>query len=578
MASSAPPRFEPGSFRDPDTRVFHHAGGVFRALTRRALADWQRLAKTRFYRRFSEQGRLVGTREVGERDGLPELAPEWAGVLEHARVPVVSYPYEWSFGMLRDAALLQLDLTLAALDEGMTLKDATPFNVQWIGSRPTFIDIGSFTAYEPGAPWAGYRQFCETYLYPLLLQACRNVPFHPWLRGRLDGITAGECRSLLSACDYLRSGVLAHVYLQAKAQNRYGARDGDVGAELRAAGFGAALIRNNVARLRRMVERLRWTPAQSTWSDYQRTLTYDDADRARKGAFDERAIGDRRRRLAWDIGCNTGIYSRMAADRADYVLALDADHLVVDRLYDSLKAEDRGSILPLVADVADPSPGLGWRGLERRPLADRSAPDLILCLALAHHVVIGRNVPLADFVAWLAGFGAEVVVEIVDREDPMVDRLLRNRCGQAIEYSDAAARELLTRHATRSLAAPDAVRVDARPAPRRRRAPVQAVEGIGREAADVRRCHAGHRAGHHAFWGETLPRLRRNGHGERAGAHAVPAVVGRAGPRRRAGRAGDPRRRQGAACGRPEGLPGPRPGPPVPVAHARERGEVPGQA
>ena len=317
MTSSAPPRFEPGSFRDPDTRVFHHAGGVFRGLTRRALADWQRLAKTRFYRHFSEQGRLVGTREVVERDGLPELAPQWAGVLEHARVPVVSYPYEWSFGMLLDAALLQLDLTLAALDEGVTLKDATPFNVQWIGSRPTFIDIGSFTAYEPGAPWAGYRQFCETYLYPLLLQACRNVPFHPWLRGRLDGITAGECRSLLSARDYLRSGVLAHVYLQAKAQDRYGARDGDVGAELRAAGFGAALIRNNVARLRRMVEGLRWTPAQSTWSDYQRTLTYDDADRA---------IGDRRRRLAWDIGCNTGIYSRMAADRADYVLALDADH------------------------------------------------------------------------------------------------------------------------------------------------------------------------------------------------------------------------------------------------------------
>ena len=130
MTSSAPPRFEPGSFRDPDTRVFHHAGGVFCGLTRRALADWQRLAKTRFYRRFSEQGRLVGTREVVERDGLPELAPQWAGVLEHARVPVVSYPYEWSFGMLRDAALLQLDLTLAALDEGMTLKDATPFNVQ----------------------------------------------------------------------------------------------------------------------------------------------------------------------------------------------------------------------------------------------------------------------------------------------------------------------------------------------------------------------------------------------------------------------------------------------------------------
>ena len=444
--SGPPPPYEPGSFRDPDTRVFLHREGVFRALTPRALADWKRLAETRFYRRFTDEGRLIATREAAPADDLPALDPKWAAVLEHARVPVVSYPYEWPFGMLRDAALLQLDLTLAALGEGMTLKDATPFNVQWIGARPAFIDIGSFTAYEPGAPWAGYRQFCETYLYPLLLQAYRNVPFHPWLRGRLDGITADECRSLLSGRDRLRPGVLAHVLLQARAQARFADADADVGAELRAAGFGAALIRSNVSRLRRTVARLRWAPARSAWSDYQRILSYDDADRDRKRAFVERALRARRRRLVWDIGCNTGIYSRLAAEHADYVLALDADHLVIERLYESLEAEDRASILPLVADVADPSPGLGWRGRERRPLADRGVPDFILCLALAHHVVIGRNVPLADFIAWLAGFGAEVVVEIVDRGDPMVERLLRNRRGQAIEYSDAAARALLERH------------------------------------------------------------------------------------------------------------------------------------
>ena len=444
MEASAPPRFESGSFRDPDTRVFHHDGGVFRALTERALADWTRLASTRFYRRFTDEGRLIGTR-VADRADFPGLAPKWVAVLEHARLPVVSYPYEWTFGMLRDAALLQLDLTLAALDEGLTLKDATPFNVQWVGSRPTFIDIGSFTPYEPGAPWAGYRQFCETFLYPLFLQAYRNVPFHPWLRGRLDGITAAECRALLSGRDCLRAGVLTHVHLQAAAQARYEAAAGDVGADLRAAGFNAALIRNNVARLRRTVERLRWTPARSTWSDYQRILTYEDVDLDRKAGFVRRVLEARRWPLVWDIGCNTGVYSRMAADQADYVVALDADHLVVDRLYDALGKEGRKTVLPLVADIADPSPGLGWRGQERRPLPERGAPDLILCLALAHHVVIGRNVPLADFVDWLAGFGAEVVVEIVDRGDPMVERLLRNRRGQAIEYSDAVARAELTR-------------------------------------------------------------------------------------------------------------------------------------
>lgn len=439
---SGPPRFDPGSFRDPDTRIFHHDGAVFRALSARALADWRRLADTRFFGRLSAAGRLIGTRETNGR-ALPELGAAWAAVLEHERLPVVSYPYEWSFGMLQDAALLQLDLIRAALDEGMTLKDATPFNIQWIGSRATFIDIGSFTAYEPGAPWAGYRQFCETFLYPLLLQAYRNVPFQPRLRGRLDGMSAAECRSCLSLRDYLRPGVLAHVYLQAKAQARYEDSDVDVGEALRAAGFGAGLIRNNVSRLRRTVEGLRWTPARSAWSDYQRTHTYDDADLERKTGFVRRALRTRRWSLVWDVGCNTGVYSRLAAGHADYVLALDADPVVVERLYRALRDEARSTILPLVADVGDPSPGLGWRGRERRPLDDRGAPDLLLCLALAHHVVIGRNVPLADFVAWLASFEAEVVLELVDRGDPMVERLLRNRRGQAIDYSRAAAEAAL---------------------------------------------------------------------------------------------------------------------------------------
>ena len=441
---------EPGSFRDPDTRVFYHDGAILRGLSERALADWTRLAATRFFARFSEAGLLIPTRQVslpGEALPAPGTgAKEWAAVLEHERVPVVSYPYEWPFGMLRDAALLQLDLTLAALDEGMTLKDATPFNVQWTGARPTFIDVGSFTSYAPGDPWAGYRQFCETFLYPLFLQAYRDVPFHPWLRGRLEGMTAEQCRNCLSLRDWLRPGVLAHVVLQAKAQTRYEGTDADVRGELRDAGFGAALIRNNVARLRRTVEGLAWAPARSTWSAYQDEHSYDEAEVDHKQAFVRRIASARRRALVWDIGCNTGVYSRIAAEHADYVLALDADQLVIDRLYAALKEdEDCRNVLPLIADVADPSPGLGWRGAERRPLADRARPDLILCLALMHHVVIGRNVPLDDFVAWLAEFGAEVVLEFVHRNDPMVERLLRNRGDQAIVYSADAVGAALAR-------------------------------------------------------------------------------------------------------------------------------------
>ena len=438
-------RFDTGSFRDPDSRVFHHNGAAFRCLTARALEDWERLAATRFQARFMADRRLVPTRLVTDTGSLPPLAPRWVAVLEHELLPVVSYPYEWSFGMLKDAALLQLDVTRAALDEEMTLKDATAFNIQWCGARPTFIDIGSFTSYVAGEPWAGYRQFCETFLYPLLLQAYRNVPFHPWLRGSLEGITAEQCRALLSGRHLLRPGVLAHVYLQAKAQARYEDTPGDVRQELRAAGFGAALIKHNIDRLRKSVERLRWEPRRSTWSEYQREHSYEDADLQRKVAFVEAVLARRRWPQVWDLGCNTGNYSRLAAKHADYVLALDADQVVVERLYRSISDDGPGNVLPLVADLADPSPGLGWRGRERRPLEDRGAPALILCLALVHHLVIGRNIPLDAFVDWLAQFGAEVVLEFVGRDDPMVDRLLRNRRDQEIDYSEAAVAAALGR-------------------------------------------------------------------------------------------------------------------------------------
>ncbi len=439
-------RFDAGSFRDPDTRVFHFNGSVYRCLSARAVADWQRLAGTGFYERFAADRRVIPTRQVTDSEALPPLDGRWAAVLEHERLPLVSYPYEWSFGMLKDAALLQLDLTRAALDEDMTLKDATAFNVQWLGAQPTFIDIGSFTAYAAGEPWAGYRQFCETFFYPLLLQAYRNVPFHPWLRGSLEGITAEQCNALLSGRDLLRRGVLAHVYLQAKAQARYDDTPGNVRQELRAAGFGAALIKHNIERLRQTVARLQWDAGRSTWSEYQREHTYDDTDLRRKTEFVDRVLASRRWPLVWDIGCNTGNYSRIAAGHAEYVLALDADHLVIERLYQSLKADGPTNVLPLLADLADPSPGLGWRGRERLPLGDRGQPALILCLALIHHLVIGRNIPLEDFVAWLAQFGGEVVLEFVGPEDPMVERLLRNRQDQEFDYSAEAVGAALERH------------------------------------------------------------------------------------------------------------------------------------
>jgi hypothetical protein len=436
--------FEPGSYRDPDARVFRRNGSVFRCLNARALEDWRQLRATAFFSRHTADGTIVQTEEA-DRATVPELDDQWVALIRHAPVPFISYPYEWSFGMLKHAALLQLDLTLAALSEGMTLKDATPFNIQWIGARSTFIDVGSFTRYTPGEPWAGYRQFCELFLFPLLLMAYKNVPFHPLMRGRLDGIPADTCKALMSSRDALRPGVLTHVFLQSSAQARFADSRRDIRRDLRAAGFGAALITHNIRRLRRLIERLEWKAAASTWSEYESQHSYDETDRLQKEAFVRHVSATRRWGLVWDLGCNVGVYSTIASQHADYVVALDADHLVIERLYRSLRDEGHTAIVPLVGDLADPSPGLGWRGEERRPLVDRGTPDLILSLALIHHLVIGRNIPLPDLMQWLAGFGADLVIEFVGPADPMVQRLMTNRAGQSIDYSQPTFEAALNR-------------------------------------------------------------------------------------------------------------------------------------
>ena len=439
MTAAGRTEYEPGSFRDRSARVFFGEDGrVYRALTAPALEDWDALSATRLFRTFTGDGRLVSTeRAPDEASRLAALGGAWAAVLRHQTIPFVSYPYEWSFSMLKDASLLQLDLLLAALDEGLILKDGTPYNVQWNGTRPVFIDIGSIARVRPGEPWAGYRQFCRQCLYPLLLQAYKNVSAQAWLRGSLEGISAEACSRLMSARDLLRPGVLTHVYLQAQAEARTATATRNVKDELKRAGFSQALIKANVQRLRKLVGGLEWGQQRSVWSEYADRNTYQPEESEQKAAFVQRAAAARPRGLVWDLGSNTGRFARLAAAHARHVVAVDADELSVERMYRGLKADGVSNVLPLVGNVADPSPGLGWRGRERLPLPDRGRPDLVLCLALIHHVVLGANVPLDEFIEWLAGLGGEVVIEFVGRADPMVEALLRHKEDLFDDYDHA---------------------------------------------------------------------------------------------------------------------------------------------
>ena len=417
--------YEPGSFRDPDSAVFTADGKVLRGLSGRAADDYERLSGTSFFPRLVGSGQIVRTAvHEGDAPPSPRGAP-WTRVLEHERVPVVSYPYEWPFAMLREAASLQLDVLIAALGEGISLKDGTAYNVQFFGSRPTFIDIGSF---EPASgPWPGYRQFCQTMLFPLMVQAHLGVPFQPLLRGSIDGLTPSQVAGMFSGLRRFRKGVVRNVTLHSVLERRVTTASEQVKSELKDSGFSADLAKATAKNLAKLVSGLEVARRGSTWSDYRDTCSYSDADAEAKQAFVRSAIAGGDAGLVLDLGANDGVYSLLAAEQADYVVAVDGDEMVIDRLYRRLRAERNENVLPLVMNLVDPSGGVGWRNRERAAFADRVRPDVTLALALVHHLAIAANVPLPEVVSWLRSFGGRLVVEFVHVDDVQVQRLLANK-------------------------------------------------------------------------------------------------------------------------------------------------------
>ena len=414
---------DPGSFRDPSGFVFWRGGRPYRQIQSRFATEWDAFAGSPLERRLIERGRLL------PYEPAPLELAQGAGahaVIAPERIDFVSYPYEWTFGELKDAALLTLDAELDALADGWTLRDASAFNVQFRDGRPVLIDSLSFEPHEDGVPWVAYRQFCEHFLAPLALMARVDVRFGNLLRTEIDGIPLDLAASLLPSRTRLNFGLLSHVHLHARSQRRHAANE-DEGVAARGARIARSRLIGLIGNLRSTVKGLDWTPAGTEWSDYADHTSYGDAATASKAGLVEAFVREVAGPRAWDLGANTGRYSRIAADAGKRVLAFDIDPAAAEQHYRALKGEGRTDILPLVQDVANPSPGLGWAGRERRSLLERADPDVILALALVHHLAISRNVPLPMLLGLFADLAPWAVVEFVPREDPMVRRLLAAR-------------------------------------------------------------------------------------------------------------------------------------------------------
>jgi ribosomal protein L11 methylase PrmA len=417
--------FEPASFKDPAGRVFYHDNWVGRTLSAEARQIFEAASNAGLIRSLVDANELASTELVPSQDlGLAETEVG-SHVLKQTKFPLVSYSYEWSFEMLRDAALLTLRVIERALHHGFVLKDANAFNVLFDGRTPKLVDVHSLEPYREGEIWAGYTQFCRSFLFPLLVAAYCDIDAQPILRATLGEVPVGDARRILGARFALKSGVFRDVIMQARLERAFSRRTNVVKAETVSQSYPKALFLANLRRLQKIIEGLPAPPAHSEWADYEDTHSYSAADQDTKTAFVATALERAGFRTVVDVGCNAGEYSIVAAAAGALVFALDGDGRAIDRLYRRLGVS--GVVCPIVADLLNPTPAMGWALKERRSLLERLRADGFLALALIHHLRISGNVPLRSILDQLLAIAPEGIVEWVDKRDAMVQEMLRLR-------------------------------------------------------------------------------------------------------------------------------------------------------
>jgi hypothetical protein len=408
------------SFRDPSGFLFTRDGELYRQINPVYREHYDRLMASGLYADLTGAGLLVPHAELdlppaGETPAYRIVKPE--------RVPFITYPYEWCFSQLKDAALTTLRIQTRALRHGMSLKDASAYNIQFHHGRPVLIDTLSFETLREGEPWVAYRQFCQHFLAPLALMARRDVRLGQLLRVHIDGVPLDLASELLPWRTRLSFGLALHIHAHAATQRKYA----DKPVRPPRGRFGARALQGLIESLESTVRRLSWRPGGTEWAEYYRQTNYSDAAITHKEELVARFLEDVRPQIVWDLGANTGRFGRIAADRGILTIASDIDPAAVEIAYLEARKRKDEKLLPLLSDLTNPSPAQGWAHDERESLLARGPADMALALALVHHLAISNNVPLDRLADFFAAAGRTLVVEFVPKSDSQVQRLLATR-------------------------------------------------------------------------------------------------------------------------------------------------------
>lgn len=418
------------SFRDPSGFVYTEGNEIFRQINKNYKENYELLNSSGLYQELVNQNLLIEHKETSNK---PEREDGWK-IISPKKIDFISHPYEWTFSMLKDAALLTLEVQKKAVQHGMSLKDASAFNVQFVEGKPILIDTLSFEKYEEGKPWVAYKQFVEHFLAPLNLMSLVDIRLGRLSSLFIDGVPVELASKILPFKSRFNLNLLIHIHAHAASKKRFS--DKKLSTSIKSKRFSKRALLGLVDSLEGSINKLEWNPKGTQWEDYYE----EDKNNYKTEAFRHKAdltkkfITECKAKEVWDLGANTGHFSRILGEKIN-VVAFDSDYGVLELNYRKMKKEKEKNILPLFSDLANPSPSLGWAEEERQSLVNRGPADAVLALALIHHLAISNNVPFSNIASFFAKIGKYLIIEFVEKSDSQVQKLLANRVDIFNDYN-----------------------------------------------------------------------------------------------------------------------------------------------
>lgn len=412
---------EPSSFRDPSGYIFFKNKQLYRKINQNYFDSYHLFKKSGLYDELIDKNLLVKHQEISKSKNSILIKPEL--------VPFISYPYEWSFSQFKDAALLTLSIQKIALERDMSLRDASAYNIQFLHGKPILIDTLSFEKYKNGEPWVAYKQFCQHFLAPLVLMSKTDIRLSLMLRDYIDGIPLDLASKLLPKKTWLNFSILTNIHLHALAQQKFAVSKKETLETKKnySKKMSKIALFGLIDQLMNSIQNLKAFNQETEWGNYYSFTNYDEKSFNIKKTIIKNFIQNIKIKTSWDLGANNGEFSRITSDLSIPTVAFDIDPLAVEFNYQQVKQKHEKDLLPLIIDLTNPSPSIGWANEERKSLVQRGPVDLVMALALIHHLAISNNLPFSKIAEHFSSLGKYLIIEFVPKTDSKVKILLSTR-------------------------------------------------------------------------------------------------------------------------------------------------------